>query len=52
MDGYDYIKPWKTYLWDGYRDTDEICSALRYIEICGREKWFEVTSPNSFGGFD
>jgi Subtilase family len=51
MDGYDYVKPWKRYLWDDETDPVNICSALRAIVIYGPERWIKITSEDSFAGF-
>ncbi|RYP46073.1 hypothetical protein DL768_007665 [Monosporascus sp. mg162] len=51
MDGYDYVKPWKRYLWDDETDPQDTCSALRAIVTYGPEQWIKITSEDSFSGF-
>ncbi|KAL7948569.1 hypothetical protein V8C42DRAFT_314863 [Trichoderma barbatum] len=51
MDGYDYVKPWKRFLWDDDRFDKEICSALRDLAAFGSDCWIQTTSEDSFQGF-
>ncbi|KAI1317242.1 peptidase S8/S53 domain-containing protein [Xylariaceae sp. FL0255] len=51
MDGYDYVKPWKRYLWDEETHPEDTCSALRAIVTYGHERWIKMTSEDSFRGF-
>lgn len=51
MDGYDYVKPWKKYLWDDGRDAREVCAALKFIAMWGPEYWIKRTSEDTFSGF-
>ncbi|KAL6886896.1 peptidase S8/S53 domain-containing protein [Trichoderma evansii] len=51
IDGYDYVKPWKRYLWDDERDPADTCSALRAMVTHGSEWWVKRTSEDSFQGF-
>ncbi|KAI9684271.1 MAG: hypothetical protein M1822_005744 [Bathelium mastoideum] len=51
MDGYNYVKPWKRYLWDDEMSHEKICSSLRHIVAYGPEHWNKKTSESSFKGF-
>ncbi|PON20790.1 hypothetical protein TGAM01_v210298 [Trichoderma gamsii] len=51
IDGYDYVKPWKRYLWDNKTNIEEICTALRALERYGAKWWIQRTSETSFPGF-
>jgi hypothetical protein len=49
--GYDYVKPWKKYLWDSETRPGHTCSALRAITIHGAGWWIVRTSEASFPVF-
>jgi hypothetical protein len=51
IDGYDYVKPWKRYLWDRETSVEETRSALRYIRKYGYDRWARTTSEDAFPGF-